>query len=110
MSEPTTTVIPIPIPIPIIFITSTPSTSRPPVLFSTSFLPRGGSVTVFGKSSGGWVFCGIEDDGCGELLHATGATVTGVSGLSNDDCECEFIVAHDGISQEIVITYSTRAD
>jgi hypothetical protein len=67
-------------------------------------------VTVRGRSKSGWVFCGLDEDNCGDYLRVTGGSVTLVSGWSGDDGNVEFIVTHDGVSPEILIYCNTRAD
>ena len=86
------------------------ATRRPDVSWSESCLPHGGSVRVRGVSSGGWVFCGVQEGGCGEHMVAEGGNVVGVRGLSNDESECEVVVTHDGRAEEVVVTFNTRAD
>ena len=98
--------------IPIVFEVAIQTTrsERPKVVFEHAPVQRGGSTTVRGQSAGGWVFCGIEEDGCGQLLSVRGAVFESVSGFTGDDSNIEFCLTHDGEADEIVVTYNTRAD
>jgi hypothetical protein len=87
---------------------------RPAVVFSIKPLSHDlfdTSIVVTACSSGGWVFCGIGEFGEGNFLSCTGGTVTlQGGGWSGDNQEAAFVVTHDGVSDEIVVTYNTRAD
>jgi len=104
--------------VPVRFVAATLDAMRPPVAFRAAAAPggtqcavaRGGTVRVRGSSSGGWVFCGIDEGGCGEHLRVAGGSAAPLAGFSGDDCEFELDVTHDGASPEVVVTFSTRAD
>jgi hypothetical protein len=84
--------------------------ARPSVIFSAESIGTGATVIVEGNSAGGWVFCGVLEFGSGDFLRVTGGTVGLIYGFSGDSGEVRFSVTHDGVSSEVVIEYSTRAD
>ena len=94
----------------LLFVVSQEDAARPAVSFDASPLPCGGTVAVQGRSEGGWVFCGVEEDGAGDFLIVKGGSIEFITGFSGDSCKVEFNITHDGVSSEVVVTYSTRAD
>ena len=84
--------------------------TRPPVTFDTLSIPHGGSITVNAHSSGGWVFCGILEHGCGDYLLVEGASVKYLEGFSGDEVRVQFMLTHDGTSQAVRVIYNTRPD
>jgi hypothetical protein len=96
--------------IPLLFVVARVDAERPPVSFDAPPLSRGGSVTVRASSDGGWVFCGLEEDGSGKYLVVRGGNAKLLSGFSGDETDVEFSITHDGVSSEVVVTYNTRAD
>ncbi len=97
--------------VPIQFVPVRDVARRPAVIFSVATVPRGASVNVTGSSAGGWVFCGLGEFGEGEFLSVAGGTATQQGdSWSGDSVEVMFLVTHDGVSDEIVVTFNTRAD
>jgi hypothetical protein len=104
--------------IPIHFTPARHIAGRPTVTFnaapsqssSTLLHCVDGRLLILGESDGGWVFCGLEENGCGEFLEVKGARVILLSGWSNDDCNVEFEIEHDGHSTQIDVRFNTRAD
>jgi hypothetical protein len=92
------------------FLPSRADNKRPPVEFNVKVLARGATARVVGSSSRGWVFCGLLEDGCGDLLSVAGGEYVAVGGFSGDETRIEFDLKHDGVAREVVVTYSTRAD
>ena len=84
--------------------------TRPPVTFDALSIPHGGAVTVTAQSTGGWVFCGILEHGCGDYLLVEGAKVAYLEGFSGDEVRVKFMLTHDGSSQAVKVTYNTRPD
>lgn len=78
--------------------------------FSVAAIPWGGTLVVNGASRGGWVFCGVERNGCGPHLVVSGGAARGISGLSGDDLNCSFELSHDGSAAEVLVEFSTRPD
>lgn len=73
----------------------------------------GGTVVIFARSSGGWVF-DLNLTGEGEcsasVLEVIGGTYQYIKGFSGDECRVTFSITHDGVSSEIQVTYNTRPD
>lgn len=84
--------------------------ARPPVTFEPAVVPWGGSAEVEVNSSGGWVFCGLGEGGCGDYLSALGGSVELLKYWSGDETRGTFVVTHDGASASIHISYCTRPD
>eukprot|EP00930_Biecheleria_cincta_P011704 TRINITY_DN114750_c0_g1_i1.p1 TRINITY_DN114750_c0_g1~~TRINITY_DN114750_c0_g1_i1.p1 ORF type:complete len:101 (-),score=16.00 TRINITY_DN114750_c0_g1_i1:46-348(-) len=96
--------------VPLRFICAHENPGRPAVTFSEHEVPQGGKVLVEGNSAGGWVFCGLLEDGCGDFTTCQGGSIELLEGWSNDDSHVTFSVLHDGSAEEVVMTYNTRAD
>lgn len=94
----------------LVFVVTQEDAGRPPVTFDAPTLMCCNTVTVRGSSEGGWVFCGTQDCGAGDFLVVQGGTAELIQGFSGDTGEVEFNITHDGVSSEVVVTYSTRAD
>lgn len=88
----------------------TPTPKGTKTCFDSSDVPWGGHVRVHAQASGGWVFCGMEDGGCGEMLTIIGGSLSEKERLTGDEAECSFKITHDGKSDTVVIRYNTRAD